>query len=118
MEESLQMNTILGFKTLEDEELEDHACSGALRGKMLDFHGGLMDVISIGSLEQEEHGGEINPNDLKPSVWKTILKVNTVNKYKCQISSLVVQQLGTLSGTACFLTSWNHPILGPKALYF
>merc|ERR1712020_277868 len=45
-----QMNTILGFKTLEDEELEDHPCIPSLRDKMTDFHDGLMQVMSIGSL--------------------------------------------------------------------
>ncbi len=72
-----QMNTILGFKNLEEEELEDHACSLALRGNMSSFHDSLMRVISIASLEEEDDAdaaSKIDPADLKPSVWKTILK--------------------------------------------
>ena len=77
------MNTILGFKTFESDDIEDHACSIGLRTKMLDFHGGLMDVISIGSLEQEDEETEINPDDLKPSVWRTILKVGLYFSVPC-----------------------------------
>lgn len=70
------MNTILGFKNLEDEELEDHACSVNLREKMLEFHAGLMTVISIDSLEEEEHiETEEEIQRRKPTVWKTIWKV-------------------------------------------
>ena len=39
-----QMNTILGFKSLESEDLEDHACIPALRDKMSNFHDQLMQV--------------------------------------------------------------------------
>ena len=39
-----QMSTILGFKNLEAEELEEHACSDALRSKMSSFHDQIMKV--------------------------------------------------------------------------
>ncbi len=71
------MNTILGFKNLEEEELEDHACSPALRDNMSFFHDSLMRVISIASLEEDDDAdaaSRIDPADLKPSVWKTILR--------------------------------------------
>ena len=40
-----QMNTILGFKSLESEDLEDHARIPALRDKMSNFHDQLMQVL-------------------------------------------------------------------------
>ena len=50
-----QMNTILGFKTVEDEEeLAEHPCNSELRDRMSEFHDGLMQVISIASLEAED----------------------------------------------------------------
>ena len=50
-----QMNTILSFKNIEDEEeLEEHACNGDLRGRMSEFHDGLMTFLSIASLEAED----------------------------------------------------------------
>ena len=71
------MNTILGFKNLEESELDDHACSPNLRISMSEFHGGLMEVIAIESLEEE--GEDMLAIDLendKPTVWKTIVKVS------------------------------------------
>merc|ERR1719320_321993 len=50
-----QMNTILNFKNIEDEEeLEEHACNAELRGRMSEFHDGLMAFMSIASLEAED----------------------------------------------------------------
>ncbi|XP_023320280.1 ryanodine receptor isoform X3 [Eurytemora carolleeae] len=50
-----QMNTILSFKTIEDEEeLEEHPCNSDLRGRMSEFHDSLMSVMSIASLEAED----------------------------------------------------------------
>merc|ERR1719259_1247176 len=49
------MNTILGFKTVEDEEeLEEHPCNASLRDRMSEFHDNLMSVMSIASLEAED----------------------------------------------------------------
>ncbi len=48
-----QMNTILGFKNLEEEELEDHACSPQLRDMMAGFHGSLMRVSRFGQKKNE-----------------------------------------------------------------
>jgi hypothetical protein len=41
------MNTILGFKNLSEEELEDNPCPILLREKMSEFHDELMKVMSI-----------------------------------------------------------------------
>ena len=50
-----QMNTILSFKSIEDEEeLEEHACNQELRDRMSEFHDSLMSVMSIASLEAED----------------------------------------------------------------
>ncbi len=72
------MNTILGFKNLEEEEFEDHPCSENLRTEMLDFHESLSRVIAIGSLEEDEEEGltDFAAEDAKPNVWKTILQVS------------------------------------------
>ncbi len=72
---NFQMNTILAFKNLEEEDLEDHPCTENLREKMLDFHGSLMEVLSIESMEEEEADDSGEDPNARPSVWKTIVKV-------------------------------------------
>ena len=68
------MNTILGFKNLEEEDLEDNPCPENLREKMVEFHDSLMQVMSISSLEEEDV--EIEPkSDEKPSILSVIFKV-------------------------------------------
>ena len=69
------MNTILGFKNLEDEELDDHPANSKLREQMTEFHDSLMGVMSIGSLETEEEEGDSQEGEEKKSVWGVILKV-------------------------------------------
>jgi hypothetical protein len=49
-----QMNTILGFKNLSEEDLEDNPCPVPLRDKMSEFHDGLMQVNSQCSLAVPE----------------------------------------------------------------
>ncbi len=68
------MNTILGFKNLEGEDLEDHACSDQLRGKMTNFHGTIMQAISIESIEAEDEDPDKNRDLEKPTVWGAIMK--------------------------------------------
>ena len=76
------MNTILGFKNLEEEELEDNPCPIPLREKMSEFHDGLMQVMSISSLEEEDV--EIAPkSDEKPSILSVIIKVNFCHNSQC-----------------------------------
>ena len=71
-----QMNTILNFKSIEDpEELEEHACNSDLRGRMSEFHDGLMTFLSIGSLEAED-GAEAAPSDAEaapPSIFSSLM---------------------------------------------
>lgn len=74
------MNTILGFKLLEDEELEDHACEARLRDQMSEFHDNMMSVISISSLEEEEGDlGDTSGGD-QQSILKAIIKVRMKSK--------------------------------------
>ena len=68
-----QMNTILGFKTLEDEDLEDHPCIPSLRDKMSGFHDSLMKVMAISSLEEEDVE-EAPVEEGKPSIISVIVK--------------------------------------------
>ena len=54
------MSTILGFKNLEAEELEEHACSDALRSKMSNFHDQIMKVAKISTMSIVNHTKRIN----------------------------------------------------------
>ena len=45
---------ILGFKNVEGEDLEELPLKESLREKMEEFHGSLMTVMSISSLEEED----------------------------------------------------------------
>lgn len=69
-----QMSTILGFKNLEAEDLEEHACSDALRSKMSNFHDQIMKVISIDAIEAEEEDPNANKGDEQDTIWKVVLK--------------------------------------------
>ena len=68
-----QLNTILGFKTLEGEDLEEHPLNEQLRGKMEEFHDSLMQVMAIGSIEEEDAEVEA-VDESRPSVFTVILK--------------------------------------------
>ena len=70
-----QMNTILNFKSIEDEEeLEEHPCNGDLRGRMSEFHDGMMTFISIASLEAEDvEPPSADAVEEKPGVLTTFL---------------------------------------------
>ncbi len=80
------MNTILDFKTLEEADLEDHPCSKNLQGKMTSFHGSLMEVINIASLEEDETGLDDLMQE-QPTVWGAIVKASaimfTLSIHKC-----------------------------------
>jgi ryanodine receptor 2 len=68
-----QMNTILCFKNMEGEDLEDCACIPSLREKMEEFHGSLMQVMAISSIEEED----VEPvavDTSRPSVFAVIMK--------------------------------------------
>ena len=68
-----QMNTILGFKNVEGEDLEDLPLKAPLREKMEEFHGSLMQVMAISSLEEED--GEAEPEEAAaPTVMTVIIK--------------------------------------------
>ena len=70
-----QMNTILGFKSLSEEDLEDNPCPVPLRDKMIEFHDSLMQVMAISSLEEEDVEIEPKSNE-RPSVLSVIIKVS------------------------------------------
>lgn len=54
-----QMNAILDFKNLTDEELEEAPCGEELRGKLSDFHDVLMVKAKIPSGPEEEAEAEV-----------------------------------------------------------
>ena len=49
-----QMNAILGFKNLTDEELEEAPLGEDLRGKLIEFHERMMKKTQIPSTKEEE----------------------------------------------------------------
>ena len=68
-----QLNTILGFKTLEGEDLEEHPLQIPLREKMEEFHDSLMGVMAISSIEEEDVELEA-VEEGRPSVFTVIMK--------------------------------------------
>ena len=81
------MNTILGFKNLEDEDLEEHPCSNSLRDNMSEFHDSLLQVVSISSMEEDD-GGDMGDQDEasgKPSVWRAIVQVDMKESSSCKM---------------------------------
>ena len=82
-----QMNTILGFKTVEDEEeLAEHPCNSELRDRMSEFHDGLMQVISIASLEAEDvELPSADEMEEKPSLMKSLaVKIKNEDLEECK----------------------------------
>lgn len=55
-----QMNAILGFKNLSDEELEETPCGEELRKKLLEFHDTLMSKAKIPGGSEEEGEAEVS----------------------------------------------------------
>lgn len=55
-----QMNAILGFKNLSDEELDETPCGEDLRKKLMDFHDGLMCKAKIPAGNEEEGEAEVS----------------------------------------------------------
>ncbi|XP_035793570.1 ryanodine receptor-like isoform X10 [Anopheles albimanus] len=49
-----QMNAILGFKNLEEEDLENASCGAELRGRLIEFHEKLMGKVSLNALQEPE----------------------------------------------------------------
>lgn len=55
-----QMNAILGFKNLSDEELEETPCGEDLRVKLSEYHDMLMCKAKIPGGSEEEGEGEVS----------------------------------------------------------
>lgn len=83
------MNTILGFKNLSEEDLEDNPCPVSLRDKLSEFHDSIMQVMAISSLEEEDV--EVAPkSDERPSVLAVILKVKSEYDWRFDVEVLNV----------------------------
>ncbi|KAK3867881.1 hypothetical protein Pcinc_026695, partial [Petrolisthes cinctipes] len=68
-----QMNAILSFKNLTDEELEETPCGEDLRNQLLDFHGKLMTKAQIpGGGEEEAEVEEAPPPESKGMMSKIV----------------------------------------------
>ena len=59
-----QMNAILGFKNLTDEELEESPCCEELRNKLVETHDLLMSKAKIPGGAEEEGGAEVSLNSI------------------------------------------------------
>lgn len=55
-----QMNAILGFKNLSDEELEETPCGEELRLKLMEYHDALMGKAKIPAGAEEEAEAEVS----------------------------------------------------------
>ncbi|XP_050722291.1 ryanodine receptor-like isoform X2 [Eriocheir sinensis] len=70
-----QMNAILGFKNLTDEELEETPCGEDLRIKLSEFHGALMCKAKIPGGSEEEGEAEETPPPSSKGVMSKFLAV-------------------------------------------
>lgn len=60
------MNAILGFKNLEEDDVENCPCGTDLREKLNDFHSRLMSQVSLTALQESMENEEEKTNE-KPS---------------------------------------------------
>ncbi|PSN30490.1 Ryanodine receptor [Blattella germanica] len=77
-----QMNAILGFKNLEEDDKENCPCGEELSQQLLDFHGQLMSKVSLTALEEpeESESSEVPEEPAKPGPIKRIY--NFINAVK------------------------------------
>ncbi|XP_069698288.1 ryanodine receptor isoform X7 [Periplaneta americana] len=75
-----QMNAILGFKNLEEEDKENCPCGEELSEQLSNFHGKLMNCISLSALQEPEETEEQTVDVVKPSPLKRLY--NLINAVK------------------------------------
>ncbi|XP_064091915.1 ryanodine receptor-like isoform X18 [Macrobrachium nipponense] len=75
-----QMNAILGFKNLTDEEMEESPCCEELRNKLVEFHDYLMSRAKIPGGGEEEGGSEETPADDSKGVVSKVLSILSGSK--------------------------------------
>ncbi|XP_042892542.1 ryanodine receptor-like isoform X4 [Penaeus japonicus] len=75
-----QMNAILGFKLLTDEELEESPCREELRTVLVDFHDHLMVKAKIPGGEEEEGEAEESPEPETKGMMTKVLAILSGSK--------------------------------------
>ncbi|XP_050093132.1 ryanodine receptor isoform X16 [Anopheles aquasalis] len=75
-----QMNAILGFKNLEEEDLENASCGAELRGRLMEFHEKLMGKVSLNALQEPEEPEPDALNEGRPGAIKKLY--NFINAVK------------------------------------
>ncbi|XP_076069948.1 ryanodine receptor isoform X2 [Oratosquilla oratoria] len=75
-----QMNAILGFKNLTEEEMENCPCNEELRDKLAKFHGNLMVRAKIPGHKEEDGEGEEAPKEDTKTIMTKIIGLLGVKK--------------------------------------
>ncbi|XP_058809913.1 ryanodine receptor [Phymastichus coffea] len=68
-----QMNAILSFKNMEEDDPDNCPCGEDLIVKMNEFHSNLMSYVSLHALQEAEGGGEGEGDEEKPGAIKKLL---------------------------------------------
>lgn len=76
-----QMNAILSFKNLDEEDPENWPCGEELIGKMNEFHSELMSYVSLNALQEAANAADIPAEEVeKPGAMKRLF--NFINAVK------------------------------------
>ena len=68
-----QMNAILSFKNMEEDDPDNCPCGEDLIVKMRDFHDNLMKYVSLHALQEAEDAGEADADSDKPGPIKKLI---------------------------------------------
>uniref|UniRef100_A0A182MMK6 Ryanodine receptor 3, brain n=1 Tax=Anopheles culicifacies TaxID=139723 RepID=A0A182MMK6_9DIPT len=75
-----QMNAILGYKNLEEDDLENASCGPDLRNRLIEFHEKLMGKVSLNALQEPEEPEADKLEEGKPGALKKLY--NFINAVK------------------------------------
>uniref|UniRef100_A0A182QKY2 Ryanodine receptor 3, brain n=1 Tax=Anopheles farauti TaxID=69004 RepID=A0A182QKY2_9DIPT len=75
-----QMNAILGYKNLEEDDLENASCGPELRNRLIEFHEKLMGKVSLNALQEPEEPELDKLEEGKPGALKKLY--NFINAVK------------------------------------
>ncbi|XP_057319088.1 ryanodine receptor isoform X9 [Microplitis mediator] len=70
-----QMNAILSFKNLEDDDPDNIPCGEELIAKMNEFHGKLMSYVSLQAIEESSDAANESAEPPKPEGWKKVFNI-------------------------------------------
>uniref|UniRef100_A0A182UXB4 Ryanodine receptor 3, brain n=1 Tax=Anopheles merus TaxID=30066 RepID=A0A182UXB4_ANOME len=75
-----QMNAILGYKNLEEDDLENASCGPELRNRLIEFHEKLMGKVSLNALQEPEEPEADKLEEGRPGALKKLY--NFINAVK------------------------------------